>query len=461
MRTVTDGRGPSSSTSTEPCNRPGWNDHLEYFGYNTAAIPPHLSDYDLSGHAQNLVPFPEPDASLSLDAICRSIFPFKHFLTTATGRLAESHLTRVLTGQKKIIAGGQRLSEAIRPLTAMDLTYIDLSAKPDLTNHSPVQRNIDLSRLSRFLDDAAEALAFVCIEPGSLTTGGSGISLENLKQVQALLQRYHIPLILDATHILESASSIGDSDPDYQHAKTWDIVRSICAHSDGLFMNLSGSFPMETGGLIALDNESLAIQIQEALTLEGGVLHHSANTNLTSILKNRDWILQQTRQRLDQTAWLAKKLKKAELPIHHTFGPFILFDVDELPWLGEHKHPLPSFLAWLYKETGIKASMHRLHRNTYQEMARLCIPIGLEDASIEDIAARIKEAFSKSPNLNLECIKPPHRLLGEKQAEYRPLLLEQTHAESLTLQKAPRIQMTRPSGNTRLPKVEAALNAHP
>src|SRR6185312_11354348 len=69
----------------------------------------------------------------------------------------------------------------------------------------PVQGNMDLGALDRFLAERAGSVPLVMVTITNNSGGGQSVSLENLHGVRALCDRHEVPLFLDACRFAENA----------------------------------------------------------------------------------------------------------------------------------------------------------------------------------------------------------------------------------------------------------------
>ena len=135
-----------------------------------------------------------------LDAV-HNLFPFRHVIPTHQGRAAEKILFSVIGGAGKTIPNNThfdttRANVEFTGAAAVDLV-IEEGRHPEVEH--PFKGNMDLARLDALLAELGPAnvpAVFVTITNNS--GGGQPVSLENLRGVRAICDRYAVPLFLDA-----------------------------------------------------------------------------------------------------------------------------------------------------------------------------------------------------------------------------------------------------------------------
>ena len=137
----------------------------------------------------------------------KDIFGFDYFLPTHQGRAAENVLFSTLIKSGDIIPGNSHFDTTkghieFRKARAIDCT-IDQAF--DTENEHPFKGNVDLDKLETVLKKNTDKIPFIIITLTNNTAGGQPVSLDNIKQVRYLADKYNKLLILDSARFAENA----------------------------------------------------------------------------------------------------------------------------------------------------------------------------------------------------------------------------------------------------------------
>lgn len=333
---------------------------------------------------------------LDVSAAISEVFPFRHVVLTDSGRSAENVLCKAWprrgrVPQNLLFPTGlyHQFDKGFEP---MEMPHPALLVGDDALDRA----GIDLDALRAALAEDASGIAFVCIEVADNAAGGLPVSNEHLRAVRALLAPHRIPLVIDATRVVENALQLIDQRAEYAGRKAWDVVRETLALGDVVYASLCKDFCVDRGGIIATDDPALAERFQRTLDEEGGGLDVIERRLVGLALRQTGPLESRCRRRMESVRMLWEALRAEGVPLHAPAGGHcVLIDVGAMPAFATLSHPAPSFVAWLYLATGIRAGAHSvgMQRGTrLNALVRLALPVGLEQAQVDDLAARLIRA---------------------------------------------------------------------
>ncbi|MES2824542.1 MAG: SDR family NAD(P)-dependent oxidoreductase [Pseudomonadota bacterium] len=388
---------------------------LSDFGFNPLNIPQEQVEFDLKtdSWAQLKMPAIEKQMAhlrtqlqqpVNVNESLKAIFPFNHFLLTASGRAAESILCKALP--KK----GVVLQNLLFPTGIFQ--QIDKGFTPRELPHPEVFRlesdelykgNLAWSSLQEQVAQYANDIAFVCIEVSDNAAGGHPVSVQHLKQVKHLLNQYSIPLIIDGTRILENAQLVIESEKEYAGKTIWAVAQEIFSYADIVIGSLAKDFCVNKGGLIATNDENLFAKLQDLIQEEGNGLDVIDKKLIALSLQNRKQIETSVLRRMEGVRQVWQALKSQKVPVVQPAGAHcILIDVKQIAEFKDFAYPVASFLAWMYLNTGIRAGAHSVgmqKNTTINDLVRLAIPVGLKQEQIKDMIDRLVDLFSSKKNI--------------------------------------------------------------
>jgi len=251
-------------------------------------------------------------------------------------------------------------------------TFVDIiiDEAHDPTVSLPFKGNVDLKKLQKVIDDCIEKwgkkhgprhIAYVHLEGCVNMAGGQPFSMENIKAVRALTQKYGIPLTLDATRVVENAYFIQQREPGYKNKTVAQIVREIGSLTDGCTMSSKKDHLVNIGGFLALNDEEKATKAREMLVdfegypTYGGMAGYSMEALAQGIREcvDDEWMA----YRIGQTQYLGQLLQLAGIPIVVPVGGHAVFiDAKKfLPHVPQEQFPAQALAAALYLESGVRA----------------------------------------------------------------------------------------------------------
>ena len=134
---------------------------------------------------------------------------FEYIIPTHQGRAAENVLFSYLVHEGDIVPGNSHFDttkghiEGRRAL-ALDCT-IDEAKQTQL--EIPFKGNVDPKKLEKALQEHSERIPFVIVTITNNTAGGQPVSMQNLREVRAIADKYGKPVLFDSARFAENATS--------------------------------------------------------------------------------------------------------------------------------------------------------------------------------------------------------------------------------------------------------------
>ncbi|HEU4888744.1 MAG TPA: SDR family NAD(P)-dependent oxidoreductase, partial [Thermoanaerobaculia bacterium] len=388
---------------------------LAQYGFNPLNIPAALVELDLKTDSWAQLEMPAIEAQMrhlhgqlqqpvNVDESLRAVFPFSHFVLTASGQAAEHIFFKAWPRQ------GIVLQNLLFPSTIFH--QIDKGFTPrempcaevfQLTSQEPYKGNMSWNALQAEVARDPAAVAFVCIEVGNNAAGGYSVSIPHLRDVKALLTAHSIPLVIDATRVVENAALLIEQEKDHAGRKVWDVVREILSFADAVIGSLTKDFCVNKGGIIATNDAALLQRLQDVARDEGGGLDLIDRKLIALSLRSRDSIEARVRRRIEGVRRIWSALQAHGVPVVQPAGGHcVLVDVKAIAELEGFAHPVASFVAWLYLSTGIRAGAHSVGMQKHtpmNDLVRLAIPVGLKPEQIDRAIERLLHAFASKTNI--------------------------------------------------------------
>jgi tryptophanase len=292
-----------------------------------------------------------------------SLFPFRHVLPTHQGRAAEKILFSVVGGPGTVIPNNTHFdtTRANIEFTGAEAVDLPIAAGLEPGRRHPFKGNLDVAGLAALLAERGDAVPLVLVTVTNNSGGGQPVSLENLRAVRAVCDRYGKPLFLDACRFAENAWFIKSREPGYADIAVADIVREMAKLADGMTMSAKKDPLCNIGGWLALDDDVIAEQCRTMEILTEGFPTYGglAGRDLEAIAQGLTESVQEDylRYRIRSTAYLGEALDRAGIPVVVPIGGHAVF-IDAralLPHIEPLQYPGQVLAGELYVEGGVRS----------------------------------------------------------------------------------------------------------
>jgi tryptophanase len=297
------------------------------------------------------------------EAAVHRLFPMPHVIPTHQGRAAEKILMAAVGGPGKVVPNNTHFDTTRANVEATGAEAVDFVIPEGLDPalEHPFKGNMDLARLEAFLHERADEVPLVFVTITNNSGGGQPVSLENLRGVRAICDRYGKPLFLDACRFAENAWFVREREPGQQDRDVADIVRDFAALADGMTMSAKKDGLANIGGWLALRDDDLAARCRNLLILTEGFPTYGglAGRDLEAIAQGLEEVVHHDylRYRIRSTAYLGDGLQRAGIPIVRPVGGHAVY-IDAralLPHVPPLQYPGQALAVALYEAGGIRS----------------------------------------------------------------------------------------------------------
>ncbi|MGH2455278.1 MAG: tryptophanase, partial [Candidatus Limnocylindria bacterium] len=255
----------------------------------------------------------------------------------------------------------------------------------------PFKGNMDTDALDACIRDrGVESIPLVMVTVTNNSGGGQPVSLENLRAVRAVCDRYGLPLFLDACRFAENAWFIKQREAGQAHRSIPEIVREMASLADGMTMSAKKDAIANIGGWLAMNDDAWAEAARNLEILTEGFPTYGglAGRDLEAIAQGLREVVDDDylRYRIRSTAYLGEALVEAGIPCVQPIGGHAVY-IDAgalLPHVPPLAYPGQSLAVALYREGGIRGCeigsvMFGMHPDGSEtpapmELVRLAIP---------------------------------------------------------------------------------------
>ena len=320
----------------------------------------------------------------------KAIFPFEHLIVTGSCRLAERCFFRAFPSKGVVLQN---------PLFPTPIFHqIDNGFTPVEIPHAGARQNtsvfhfkagLDIDALQDWLRNRRGEVAMLYLELSNNALGGQALSLAQLREIKGIAQEYEVPLVLDATRILENAALVARHELHDSSADVLSIARDILAQADVVLASLAKDFGIGFGGIVATQDAVLHSRIQAIVDKDGSGVDVIDKKLIALALSGKKYFGQASAVRLRQVERLHEALRRLALPLLQPAGSHcVVIDLKQMPLFAGFASPAASFVAWVYRNTGILCGVHNAGLQNIailKETVRLALPLGMAEEQLNQV----------------------------------------------------------------------------
>ncbi len=294
--------------------------------------------------------------------VVQDLTGFRHIIPTHQGRAAERILFHSLLQPGQVVPNNNhfdttRANVEVEKAEARDLV-IPEGRVPSHVH--PFKGNIDLAALERTLDEDGARVPLVMVTVTNNTGGGQPVSLENLRGVRKLCDRYKKPFFLDACRFAENAYFVKKRETGQEGRSPKEIAQEMFSLADGCTMSAKKDGLANIGGFLAMNDDALAERCRNLLILTEGFPTYGglAGYDLEAVARGLEEVVEEPylRYRIRSTEYLHERLVAAGVPVIQPAGGHAVY-IDAralLPHVPPLSYPGIALANALYVEAGIR-----------------------------------------------------------------------------------------------------------
>ena len=297
------------------------------------------------------------------EAAVRSIFGYTHVIPTHQGRMAENLLFSTVVKPGMSVPNNIHFDTTRANVEHQGAEALDVVIKEAYDPHCdlPFKGNMDLVRLEETINRVGPArIPLVMLTITNNSGGGQPVSMANIRQTRAFVNRYQIPLLFDACRFAENCFFIKERESGYADKSILDIARELFSHGDGCTMSAKKDGLVNIGGFLSLNNEQWVQDITNMLILVEGFPTYGglAGRDLEAMARGLQEVLDEDYLsfRIGQVRYLGEMLDQARVPILKPVGGHAVYlnAKEFLPHLRPDEFPAQALAVALYREYGIR-----------------------------------------------------------------------------------------------------------
>ncbi len=370
-----------------------------------------MSDYQWAGLMLGDEAYAGSRNFYHLEANIQKYYGYKYIVPTHQGRGAEHLVSQIYIKAGDFVPGNMYFTTTRVHQELAGGTFVDviIDEAHDPASLHPFKGNVDLQKLEDLIKKVGQdKIPYVSLAATVNMAGGQPVSMQNVRELRALCDRYGIPVLLDTTRAIENAYFIQQREEGYRDKKVAEILREFCSYTQGSWMSAKKDSLVNIGGWLALDDwdkfedaRNLVV-VYEGLHTYGGLAGRDMEAMARGIEESVDD--DHIRARIGQVEYLGNKLIEWGIPIVLPVGGHAVFlDARRFyPHIPQEQFPAQTLASEIYIEAGVRTMERGIlsagrdpktgdHRYPKLELVRVTIPRRVYTQAHMDVTAEAIE----------------------------------------------------------------------
>jgi tryptophanase len=297
-----------------------------------------------------------------LEETLKEIFDYKYFLPAHQGRGAEKTLFMAMIKPGQTIPNNMHFSPDRITASGGLMANLIIDEGKKLQSDCPFKGDVDIEKLDALINEVGrDNVPFVMVTVTCNNAGGQPVSMENIRAVRAVADKYDLPVILDAARIAENAYFIKELEPGYADKGIVEIIREMTALSDGCVMSAKKDGLVNIGGFVGINDDTLYEHMQSYTLMWEGYMTYGgmAGRDIEALAVGLREVVDENylAYRIGQVRYLGKCMQDEGVPITTPVGGHgVWIDSQQFcPHIAPEQYPGIAVTTALYEEGGIRA----------------------------------------------------------------------------------------------------------
>ena len=314
----------------------------------------------------------------------KKITGMKYIIPTHQGRASEKILFSIVGGKGKYFPNNTHFDTTRANIEFTGSEAVDLlnetGKHPEIKGD--FKGNMDIEKLTEFIKiTGKENIPLCMVTITNNSGGGQPVSMQNIREIKEICNKYDIPLFIDACRFAENAYFIKKREKGYENKSIIDIAKEMFSYADGATMSAKKDGLVNIGGFLALNNENLAMRCRNLLIVTEGFPTYGglAGRDLEAIAQGLEEVLDESylQYRIRSVEYLGERIVAAGVPIIEPPGGHAIY-IDAkrfLPNIPPEQFPGQAIVGSLYIEGGIRSvEIGSVMFGKYDEKGKLIPP---------------------------------------------------------------------------------------
>ena len=235
-----------------------------------------MSDNQLSAMMQADDAYAGSQSFFRLQKAVEDVLGKKYFLPVHQGRAAENILSKAYIKSGNLIPMNYHFTTAMAHITEnggkiAELLYDEAYV---VNSSHPFKGNMNIEKLEEMIKlHEPKNIPFIRMEASTNLIGGQPFSLQNLRDVRALSDKYGIRLVLDASLLGENAYLIMKREDEFKNSNLGEIIKTMTDLADLVYFS-ARKLSSSRGGGICTNDIGIYKELEALVPLYEGFLSY-------------------------------------------------------------------------------------------------------------------------------------------------------------------------------------------
>ncbi len=298
----------------------------------------------------------------TLEKTLKDIFGYKHILPAHQGRGAEKIVFQTMIKPGQFVPNNMHFSpDRVKNSGGILKNFIIEEGKNPQSDH-PFKGNMDIDKLIGLIKtEGAESVAFIEITLTCNNAGGQPVSMQNLREIKEVADKYNLKVVMDSARICENAYFIKTREKGYENKSIREIILEACSYTDACVVSSKKDGMVNIGGFVGVNDDVLYEEMQsiclmwEGYATYGGMSGRDMEALAVGYIEGSDE--DYLRYRINHSKYLGDQLIKEGVPVNTPIGGHgVWIDSQRFaPHITPYEYPGLAITTALYIEGGIRA----------------------------------------------------------------------------------------------------------
>ena len=192
-----------------------------------------------------------------LQKAAEDVLKKKFFLPVHQGRAAENILAKAYIQKKgDLIPMNYHFTTALAHITQYGGRIVELlyDEAYNIASTYPFKGNLNVEKLEEAIQETgAENIPFIRMEASTNLIGGQPFSIQNMRDVRQIADKYGIRLVLDASLLGENAYLVLQREPEFQNSSMGEVIAIMTGLADIVYFSARKLSSSRGGGICTND----------------------------------------------------------------------------------------------------------------------------------------------------------------------------------------------------------------